>query len=217
MKGRKHLTEDERDERKLLIMNTLERMFIDVRIEDFDLTVENIAKKAGLAKGTIYLYYRSKDEMVFDSYIRSLKLKEKMLVNTLAPIQDPLERFKAFLDFYYRFFKEYPQYLKLQIYCEGANIYRQNVKRDQTQEYLKIARSTRAIIRQIIQECVDEGYFRKELNVILTLHNIPHSLRGIIHVCLFTFNDHYMHTDYNESADNFYNNFVEILLKGVMA
>lgn len=216
-KGRKFLTDQERDERKVLIMNTLEDMFISVKLENFDLTVEKIAKQAGLAKGTIYLYYKSKEELIFDSYIRSLHLKENLMLEALSSEEDPLVKFKTFLDFYYEFNKEYPQYLKLQIFCESSNIYKQNVKFVQTEEYLKIARSTRAIVKQIIQDCVDAGYFRKDLNVILTLHNIPHSLRGIIYVCLFTFNEHYMHTDYNETADNFYKNFIDILLKGIMA
>src|SRR5262245_18491468 len=59
-------------------------------------TVDGIAKRAGVAKGTVYLYYRSKDEILRQVLTRDLaKLRDDTVPVVEAPgaIEDKIGRF----------------------------------------------------------------------------------------------------------------------------
>ena len=58
--------------------------------------LDDIAKRAGLAKGTIYLYFANKDEL-FRAVIRSTLVAEIESAETLVSTGSPVERFDAFL------------------------------------------------------------------------------------------------------------------------
>jgi AcrR family transcriptional regulator len=58
--------------------------------------LDDIAKRAGLAKGTIYLYFPNKDEL-FRAVIRSTLVAELELAESLVASGTPDERFDAFL------------------------------------------------------------------------------------------------------------------------
>ncbi len=58
--------------------------------------LDDIAKRAGLAKGTIYLYFQNKDEL-FRAVIRSTLVAELETAETLVAIGTPEERFDTFI------------------------------------------------------------------------------------------------------------------------
>ena len=58
--------------------------------------LDDIAKRAGLAKGTIYLYFTNKDEL-FRAVIRSTLVADLEKAETLVATGTPEERFNAFL------------------------------------------------------------------------------------------------------------------------
>src|SRR5215813_7170879 len=69
-------------------------------------TVDGIARAAGVAKGTVYLYYRSKDEILRQLLTQDLaELREETVPVVTAPgsLEDRLRRyFTATLTFYER-------------------------------------------------------------------------------------------------------------------
>jgi AcrR family transcriptional regulator len=48
-------------------------------------SIDDVAREAGIAKGTVYLYYRNKAELVF----HTIALEKRAYVNRLAPVLDP--------------------------------------------------------------------------------------------------------------------------------
>jgi len=59
-------------------------------------TVHGIAKSAGVAKGTVYLYYKSKEEIlkqVLDDDVTQLHANTVQIVNAPGSIEDKLRRF----------------------------------------------------------------------------------------------------------------------------
>jgi AcrR family transcriptional regulator len=48
-------------------------------------SMDDVARQAGIAKGTVYLYYRNKAELVF----HAIALEERAYLQNLAPILDP--------------------------------------------------------------------------------------------------------------------------------
>jgi AcrR family transcriptional regulator len=67
-------------------------------------TVDGIAKSAGLAKGTVYLYYKSKDEIlrqILAEDLRALHDTTLPIVRSAEPLEDRLQGFfRATLEFF---------------------------------------------------------------------------------------------------------------------
>ncbi|MDH3643723.1 MAG: TetR/AcrR family transcriptional regulator [Gammaproteobacteria bacterium] len=76
--------EDEKQRRKrerILVAAT--ELF--VRMGYRKTSVDSVARRAGIAKGTVYLYYRNKAELVF----HAIALEERSYLDRLAPLDDP--------------------------------------------------------------------------------------------------------------------------------
>ena len=79
-------------------------------------TMQDIAEEAGVAKGTIYLYYRDRDELVektFENAVHLLHSRiDEVLDNTDAPLE---ERLRESLHRLFDFFSENGQFFRLYI------------------------------------------------------------------------------------------------------
>lgn len=215
MLGRKQFSKEEREIKQTEIMNSVEEMFLLQNPGDLNITMEKIAKKANLGKGTLYLYFSTKEELIFKCYIRSLHTKDELLDKYLVGIVDSYSRIVAFFDFYYDFFKKNPQYLNLQIMCENAHFKMNKIDSKLKSEYTQIALVTKQKIKLILQDCISEGIFRKDLNIDMTLTVLGRTLRDTIYFCLFIFELHALNLQNICTADEYFQNFVEILLKGM--
>ena len=63
-------TQDEKYFRRVQILESAELLFQEVGYESF--SMGNLAKKAGVVKGTLYLYFKTREEVFLTLYIQSL-------------------------------------------------------------------------------------------------------------------------------------------------
>lgn len=59
--------------------------------------VSDIAKEADVADGTIYLYFKNKDDILIQLFDESLKVMLGNMRQALAEVDDPLDRLKIFI------------------------------------------------------------------------------------------------------------------------
>jgi AcrR family transcriptional regulator len=63
------------------------------RKKGFDVvTVDEICKKAGVSKGTFYVYYKSKEQVIYDLFLTHDKLYNDFVASELASVTDPMEK-----------------------------------------------------------------------------------------------------------------------------
>jgi AcrR family transcriptional regulator len=76
-------------------------------------SVDAVARQAGIAKGTVYLYYRNKAELVF----HAIALEERSYLARMAPLDDPSlsarERLRSFLALWVMLSYEMPLLMSL--------------------------------------------------------------------------------------------------------
>ncbi len=60
-------------------------------------TVDEIARKAGIGKGTIYNYYKSKDELFTAVIKREEQELKKLILEEIKKTEDPKEQLKSFI------------------------------------------------------------------------------------------------------------------------
>jgi AcrR family transcriptional regulator len=76
------------------IYETALRLF---RKEGFSgVTINEICEKAGVCKGTFYVYFESKEQVVLDFFSRNDKMYDDIVALELASISDPVEKLMLF-------------------------------------------------------------------------------------------------------------------------
>src|SRR5215831_557709 len=78
--------------------DALLRAAIDVFAERgyFNAQVADVARAAGIAAGTVYLYFRSKDDLLVSIFERTVKERLDEGRAAVAGISDPAERLRRF-------------------------------------------------------------------------------------------------------------------------
>ena len=85
-------------------------------------TIDDIAERAEVAKGTIYLYFRAKEEMfsaLMDEGLALVGQRFGEAVDLALPADENLRRL---CDAYCRLYREEPQYFKLLFFCSHADV-----------------------------------------------------------------------------------------------
>ncbi len=113
----------------------------------------DIAESAQIGKGTIYEYFKSKEELIAAAFHYVIKKAEDEVASRLSAIEDPWEKFVAYLlvwkDILQGEFKDYME-IMLDFWAEGIR-----TKDDISPFSLeKIYDKNRAALKRILDECV---------------------------------------------------------------
>ncbi len=116
--GTQERKERERDERRNTIVDAAEAIIL---IKGFEgTTMEEIAEAAELSKGTLYLYFRSKEELFLEVNLRGLRLLSENLSAVVrdeaTAAENALELGKAYI----HFSREHAGYFKIIMTCQSA-------------------------------------------------------------------------------------------------
>lgn len=123
-------------------------------------TVDEIAEHCGLAKGTIYLYFKSKEEIYVSLMIKGLSLlkqeMEKIDIRRV-PSDRLIEKLgKAYFDFY----KQNKEYFRIMFLSSHPDV-RARVSDELLKNSIEIGKGCIQIVSGVIKQGVDAGLFRK--------------------------------------------------------
>jgi len=79
-------------------------------------SMEQVANEAELSKATLYLYFKSKEELYFAIFLRGQELLYKMIDEELAKHSATKEKLQAFLKSLVGFQKKHPEYFEAFFY-----------------------------------------------------------------------------------------------------
>lgn len=123
-------------------------------------TVAMIARRAGVADGTIYLYFRNKEEILFSLFERAMGrfISEGRL--QLDHEATAVEKLGRIVDLHLTLVgKDRDLAIISQVELRHSLHFMDQLSRNQVGEYL-------AIISQVVAQGMEEGSFRKDLNPI---------------------------------------------------
>ena len=109
--------EKEKEQRRNAIVDAAQELFFAKPYDE--ITIEAIAEKAQLAKGTVYLYFESKEDLHIAVALRGTKILNEMLKEKKGAGKNGLEKAFATGEAYYEFYKRYPQFFRLLIEAES--------------------------------------------------------------------------------------------------
>ena len=110
--------EKEKEQRRNTIIDAAQALFFDKPYDE--ITIEAIAERAQLAKGTVYLYFKSKEEVYSAVALRGARILNQMFKKKMKGKKNGLEKAFATGEAYYQFSKEQPQYFKM--FTEAENL-----------------------------------------------------------------------------------------------
>ncbi|HEX5111594.1 MAG TPA: TetR/AcrR family transcriptional regulator [Saprospiraceae bacterium] len=150
--------EREREEVKDLILNAAREIFLAQGYENT--SMRKIASKIEYSPGIIYLHYRDKNELLLALHNKAFECKMKALFESVKDIPDPMQRLiatgKAYLEYGINNIQDYELMFVLSCTMEALAV---------KQEFWKDGATAIGMLKTNIQECVEAGYFRKDLNL----------------------------------------------------
>lgn len=133
-------------------------------------SISEIAKRANVAEGTIYQYYKNKEDLFFSIPIqKTIEFREQLDLH-LQGITGAFNQIRKFIWYYLYFFKTNPEYGR--ILMLEMRVSRSFVK---TKTYHFLKKSISRIL-EIIQKGQNEGTIRKDVN----LYILRESVLGIL-------------------------------------
>jgi TetR/AcrR family fatty acid metabolism transcriptional regulator len=88
------------------ILSAAERIF--ARHGFFAAKVSDVAKEAGVADGTIYLYFKSKDDLLISLFERRMQQVNDTLRTAIAKVNSPRDQLRAFVQAYLQLVHDEP-------------------------------------------------------------------------------------------------------------
>jgi AcrR family transcriptional regulator len=110
----------EKEQRHHYIIDAAEKIFFSKGISAA--TMDDIAATAELSKGTLYLYFKNKEELYFAIHLRGLRILAEMFEKALHSTQTGILKIRAIGQAYYQFSLEYPNYFNALIYYESHEV-----------------------------------------------------------------------------------------------
>ncbi|HUY79513.1 MAG TPA: TetR/AcrR family transcriptional regulator [Ktedonobacterales bacterium] len=93
------LKERQRQEREQLILQAAEELLIENGYHET--SIDQIAARVGVSKGTIYLHFESKEELIFALFERNQRLFQQAMETHLAAGNDPRATLESLLTYLY--------------------------------------------------------------------------------------------------------------------
>lgn len=100
-----HSAAERSGDKRERILVAAERVF--ARCGFFAARVSEIAKEAGVADGTIYLYFKSKDDLLISLFERRMKQMNVLLADAIAD-KGPVDQLRAFIQAWFQLVHDEP-------------------------------------------------------------------------------------------------------------
>ncbi len=144
-----------KEDKSLRILDAAIKVF--ARKGFYNSTIADVAKVAEVAEGTIYLYFKNKDDLLISIFEHSMGIFIQAALKEIEGIDDPKEKLKRFLGLHLRLVQENPDLAQvLQIELRQSSKFMKEYEGGKFSEYLNVVRS-------ILEEGQAKGAFRKDL------------------------------------------------------
>ena len=90
-------------------------------------TMDQIAKRAELSKGTLYLYFKSKEELYVSLLEEGITLFSDLMEGAIEREHSPESRIRMLLRAFYAFYADYPQYYEIMFSLQKGELPREKI------------------------------------------------------------------------------------------
>lgn len=158
--GIKERKEREKGARREEIINAAERIFFE---KGFALaTMDEIAESAELSKGTLYLYYKSKEDLYLGVALRGSEIMYGMFQRAIATAENPIRHLFNLGEAYFAYFQEQRKYFRMYYFLENPQIHSQ-VSNEMMEQCELLDTRIWDLVVGIISRAIEEGLIRNDV------------------------------------------------------
>jgi AcrR family transcriptional regulator len=173
--------EREKEQRRNAIIDAAEKVFFSRGLENA--TMDEVAEVAEFSKGTLYLYFKNKNDLFHAIIARALEILFDLFKEAVEKGKTGIEKVRAIGRAYYEFYKKEPDYFSAMLHQEIHEVDPETI--DETPSIARCNEMGNKIFR-LIQEAVthgiQDGTVRKDLDPVkLSLVLWGHSA-GVLHI-----------------------------------
>jgi len=171
--------EREKENRRQEIIDAAEKIFFSKGMEAA--TMDDIAEEAELSKGTLYLYFKSKEELYLQIHLRGNRLLTQFFKKAVKRKKIGIEKLRAIGDAYYRFFIVHPDYFSAVMYYESKDF---DLTDDNgcAQECAEAGGETLGVVIDAILDGINDGSIRPDIDPLKTAVVLWGKSTGIINL-----------------------------------
>lgn len=173
----------ERENRKNAILKAARKLFFEKGFRQ--VTVENIARKAEFSKGSIYLYFNSKEEIYSQILLNDIDKFHDRVADILQGPSSASEALIRVAEIYVDFFLNDRELFRILMNFMLHNS-DMNLPEDINNHIIKTTNRTISIIEQVFKYGIEKGEFPPDINLRMNRNAIWGLLNGIISLHLFT-------------------------------
>lgn len=146
-----------KSDKRELILQAAVRVFAQKGF--YNSKVTDVAKSAGVADGTIYLYFKNKDDLLIRLFEDKMDIILSRFDEHLVNIDDPIEQLNMFFNVYFDLVQEDQELAEVfQVELRQSSKFLKDYHNQKFLDYLNI-------IARIIEKGQLEGFFREDINV----------------------------------------------------
>ena len=152
--------EREKEQRRNDIITSAERIFFSKGFENA--TMDDVAASAELSKGTLYLYFKSKEDLQFAIFMRGSDVLIELMEKRISEDFDGYTNLLMLAESFIAFSKNHRNYFDLFMHFESSKMEGLNIDKNHIAEYLK-EQSPLTIVTQQVRRGIEDGSLRKDL------------------------------------------------------
>lgn len=152
--------EREKEQRREEILNAAQKIFFEKDLQTS--TMDEIAEAAELSKGTLYLYYKSKEDLYLVVMIRGLETLQRMFNDVISLERPIVVRLAMLGEAYFQFFLKHRNYFRMFYFFQNPQFHKQvspEIMETCTMENQKLWN----LVIGLIQNGIDEGSLKPNL------------------------------------------------------
>ncbi len=173
----------EKEQRRKAILKAARKQFFERGFKA--VTVASIARKAELSKGTVYLYFKSKEEIYAQILLNDIDKFHERTLDVFQKSGIASEMLRHFADVYIDFFLNDRELFRI-LMIFMLHIDSMKFSEELNKHLIRTTNKTINVIESIFQYGIDKGEFPPDINVRQSRNAIWGLLNGVISLHLFT-------------------------------
>jgi AcrR family transcriptional regulator len=153
--------EREKEQRREDILDAAQRVFFQKGLAAA--TMDDIAETAELSKGTLYLYYKSKEDLYLTVMMRGMQLLYDVFSEVADGAYTPAKVLLRLSEVYLNFFNDHRDYFRMMHYLQAPQFHKQ-ISEEVKQTCSVLNQRIWDLVNGMLQRCIDGGLLRKDLN-----------------------------------------------------
>lgn len=151
----------EKEQRREEILTAAERVFWEKGLSAA--TMDEIADRAELGKSTLYLYYKSKEDLYLAVSMRGGQIMHRLFEEAVSTGEPTLKLIWNLGEAYYRFFLEYREYFRMFYFMENAQVHSQ-VSPEMLETCAASDEKIWELVFGLIRRGIEEGTMRPDVD-----------------------------------------------------